>query len=227
MARVAEKLIRDKLEERVLAGALRNETDPARIMSLLDARLDQDIDSLRQSGPGEPADYADILEVLFARAAREGISRDQIEAARLERLEQRGGFDSFLVWAPPDPAFFVAHEIPRRLRFIGAGLKGDAQACNRAAELVGALPGVESAAAVPLTGSLTVAYDGAPKTRKAIVRALEEFSGAPIDGETPRPVLLPRDRLRGGIKAVVAHGVENAAEEVLEEAVRAAVATIL
>ena len=227
MGSVAEKLIRDKLEERVLAGALRNETDPARIMSLLDARLDQDIESLRQSGPGEAMDYADILEVLFARAAREGISREHVEAARLKRLEERGGFDSALVWTPPDPVFFVAHEIPRRLRFVGVMLKDDSQACKRAAELVAALPGVEGAEGNSLTGSLRIAYDGAPKTRKAIVRALEEFSGAPIDGETPRPVLVPKDQLRGRIKAAMQHGVENAAEEVLEEAVRAAVATIL
>ena len=43
----AEKLIRDRLEERVLAGGLRNEADPARIATLLDARLDQDVADLR------------------------------------------------------------------------------------------------------------------------------------------------------------------------------------
>ena len=225
----AEKLIRDRLEERVLAGGLRNEADPARIATLLDARLDQDVADLRATERAEAGDYANIFEVLLARAAREGISREQIEAARWARLEERGGFDSGLVWRPPDPVFSVAHEIRCRLRFIGAVLKGDAAACQAAAAHIAALAGVESAEANPRTGSLIVWHDGAPSTRKRIIRALEEFSRAPVAGEVARPVLHPHGTtgLAASIEAAVEQGIEKAAEEVVEEAVRAAAASVL
>ena len=178
----------------------------------------------RRNG-AEAGDYANIFEVLLARAAREGISREQIEAARWARLEERGGFDSGLVWRPPDPVFSVAHEIRCRLRFIGAVLKGDPAACEAAAAHIAALAGVELAEANPRTGSLIVWHDGAPSTRKRIIRALEEFSRAPVAGEVARPVLHPHGAT--GLAAAVEQGIEKAAEQVVEEAVRAAAASVL
>jgi len=50
----------------------------------------QDLSNVR-AGNAEVVDYANIFEVLLARAAREGISRDQIESARLALLEEPAG----------------------------------------------------------------------------------------------------------------------------------------
>ena len=79
----------------------------------------QDLSNVR-AGNAEVVDYANIFEVLLARAAHEGISRDQIESARLALLEERGGFETGLVWIPPAPVFSVAHEVPGRLRVVRA-----------------------------------------------------------------------------------------------------------
>ena len=131
----AEKLIRDGVEERVLAGDLRKETNPARVLALLDVRLDQDLANLREAARPEADDYAELFEVLLARAAHLGISREQIEAARLARRDERGGFDSALVWTPPAPVFSVAHEVPRRLR-LAAPVDGFENPRKSGAELV-------------------------------------------------------------------------------------------
>ena len=125
----------------------------------------QDLSNVR-AGNAEVVDYANIFEVLLARAAREGISRDQIESARLALLEERGGFETGLVWIPPAPVFSVAHEVPGRLRFAGATLKGDRVASEALAALVGDLTGAISAEANPVTGSLIVYHDGMAATRK-------------------------------------------------------------
>jgi predicted house-cleaning noncanonical NTP pyrophosphatase (MazG superfamily) len=96
----AKKLIRDRLEERVLAGDVRTEADPARLSALLDARLDEDLAELRAAEHPEAADYATLVELLLARAARQGISQEQIEAARLARaavagrVRKRAGLDA-------------------------------------------------------------------------------------------------------------------------------------
>ena len=225
---IGEKLIRDRLEEQVLAGGLRKETDPARLAELLDARLDQELTNILAGG-AEAADYANLIEVLLARAAREGLPRDQIEAKRLALLEERVGFDSGLVWAPPEPVFSVAHEIPGRLRFVGAILKGRPLASEALVAQVASLMGVISAAANPITGSLIVHHDGTAATRKRIIRALEEFSGSPVSGEVAHPILRSAGRasLAAEIVTVLEEGVEKAAEEAAEEAIEAAATAIL
>jgi hypothetical protein len=47
---------------------------------------------------------------------------------------------------------------------------------------------IRSVRANPLTGSLTVVHDGSAASRKAIMRTLEHFSRAPVEGEVPHPV---------------------------------------
>lgn len=218
----AEKLIRDRLEERVLAGDVRTEADPARLSALLDARLDEDLAELRAAEHPEAADYATLVELLLARAARQGISQEQIEAARLARLQERGGFERGLVWTPPDPVFSIAHEVPPRLRFIGASLKNSPGTCQAICTIVTRLPCVQSAEANPITGSLIVCYDSAPGVRREIIRALEAFSRAPVQGEAARPILLAR----GGTSRIE-RALEAVAEEAVEEAIQLAAASVL
>ena len=47
MSAKAEKIVRDQLEERVVAGSLRTEKDPQRLVALLDDRVDLDLKDLR------------------------------------------------------------------------------------------------------------------------------------------------------------------------------------
>ena len=43
MSAKADKIVRDQLEERVVAGSLRTETDPKKLIALLDDRVDLDL----------------------------------------------------------------------------------------------------------------------------------------------------------------------------------------
>ena len=193
------------------------------LSKLLDARLEQELRRLR-AGNAELVNYANTFEVLLARAACEGFSRDQIEETRLALLKERGGFDTGLVWTPPDPVFAVAHEVPGRLRFVAAKLRGDWVASEDLAARVGSLNGVISAETKPITGSLIVYYDGAPATRTAVIRALEEFSCAPVRDEWAYPPLhrARHPSMAGGTAKALQRGVQKAAEGTAEQVIQGA-----
>src|SRR3954471_9411037 len=91
MSAKVEKIVRDQLEERVMAGSLRTETDPKRLVGLLDDRIDLDLKDLR-AGPPRALDYANVIDALLARAELEGISHQEIEATRVARIAARGRF---------------------------------------------------------------------------------------------------------------------------------------
>ena len=139
MSAKAEKIVRDQLEERVVAGSLRTETDPQKLVALLDDRVDLDLKDLR-AGPPRALDYANVIDALLARAELEGFSHEEIEATRVARIAARGSFRGGVVWTPPDPLFHIAHEVPRRIRLEAATLKGDAAACAAAEACLADLP---------------------------------------------------------------------------------------
>jgi hypothetical protein len=161
----AEKIVRDQLEERVVAGSLRTETDPKKLVALLDERVDLDLRDLR-AGPPRALDYANVIEALLACAELEGISHQEIEATRVARIAARGSFRGGVVWTPPDPVFHIAHEVPGRVRLEAATLKRDIAACAAAEAQLSNLPGVRSVRANPATGSVTVVHDGSAASRK-------------------------------------------------------------
>jgi hypothetical protein len=229
MSAKAEKIVRDRLEERVVAGSLRTETDPKRLAALLDDRVDLDLRELR-AGPPRALDYANVIDGLLARAELEGISHEEIEATRVARIAARGSFRGGVVWTPPDPVFHIAHEVPRRVRLEAAPLKGDAAACAAAEACLSSLAGVVSARANPLTGSLTVAHDGSKASRKAVMRALERFSRAPVEGEVPHPVMAPsshRPSAESLAERVAKIGMEQVVSHVTERAIKIAAAALL
>ena len=82
------KIVRDQLEERVVAGSLRTETDPKNLVALLDDRVDLDLSELR-AGPPRALDYANVIDALLARAELEGVSHEEIEATRVARIAAR------------------------------------------------------------------------------------------------------------------------------------------
>lgn len=229
MSAKAEKIVRDQLEERVVAGSLRTETDPKRLVALLDDRVDLDLKDLR-AGPPRALDYANVIDALLARAELEGISHQEIEATRVARIAARGSFRGGVVWTPPDPVFHIVHEVPGRVRFEAATLKGDAAACAAAEACLADLPGIRSVRAAPLTGSLTVVHDGSVGSRKAVMRTLERFSRAPVEGEVPHPVMVPGSRkptAEGLTKRVAKIAVEQAVSNITERAIRIAAAALI
>jgi hypothetical protein len=225
----AEKIVRDQLEERVVAGSLRTETDPKKLVALLDDRIDLDLRDLR-AGPPRALDYANLIDVLLARAELEEISHQEIEATRVARIAARGSFRGGVVWTPPDPVFRIVHEVPGRIRLEAATLKDDAAACAAAEACLSDLPGMRSVRANPQTGSLTVVHDASAASRKAVMRALERFSRAPVEGEVPHPVMGPSS-LKPSAESLATRvakiGLEQAVSTITERAIQIAAAALL
>ena len=229
MSTKAEKIVRDQLEERVVAGSLRTETDPKKLVALLDDRVDLDLRDLR-AGPPRALDYANVIDALLARADFEGVSHQEIEATRVARIAARGSFRGGVVWTPPDPVFHIVHEVPGRVRLEAAALKGDAAVCVAAEACLSDLPGICSVRANPLTGSLTVVHDGSAASRKMVMRALERFSRAPVEGEVPHPVMGPSSRKPSAeslAERVAKIGLEQAVSNITERAIKIAAAALL
>lgn len=95
------KLVRDLLAARIPAAELRVETDAAALVGLLDRKLDEEVAELRASGFRSVEEFADVVEVLHALAARAGFSPGVIESARVAKRNERGAFEKGLVWSPP------------------------------------------------------------------------------------------------------------------------------
>ena len=229
MSAKADKIVRDQLEERVVAGSLRTETDPKKLIALLDDRVDLDLRDLR-AGPPRALDYANVIDALLARAELEGVSHPEIEATRVARIAARGSFRGGVVWTPPDPVFHIVHEVPDRVRLQAATLKGDAGACAAAEACLSELTGLLSAQANPLTGSLTVVHEGSAASRKTVMRAVERFSRAPVEGEVPHPVMAPSARKPSAeslAEQVAKIGLEQAVSNITERAIKIAAAALL
>jgi Heavy metal associated domain 2 len=213
----------------VVAGSLRTETDPKTLVALLDDRIDLDLRDLRTGAP-RALDYANVIDALLARAELEGISHQEIEATRVARIAARGSFRGGIVWTPPEPVFHIVHEVSGRVRLEAAILKGDAAACAAAEACLVDLPGIRSAQANSVTGSLTVIHDGSAACRKTVMRALERFSCAPVAGEVPHPVMAPSSRklFADSIATRVAKvGLEQAVSTITERAIQIAAAALL
>ena len=191
-----------------------------------------DFQALRDLRTGAPRalDYANVIDALLARAELEGISHQEIEATRVARLAARGSFRGGVVWTPPDPVFHIVHEVPDRVRLEAATLKGDATAGAAVEACLVDLPGIRSARANSLTGSLTVVHDGSAACRKAVMRALERFSRAPVDGEVPHPVMArssPKPSADSLATRVAKIGLEQAVSNITERAIQIAAAALL
>ncbi|UNX54236.1 nucleoside triphosphate pyrophosphohydrolase [Georgenia sp. TF02-10] len=117
------KLVRDRIPEIIRAdGAvpvIRTAGD-AEIDGLLLAKLVEEVEEYADSR--EVEELADVVEVCFAAAARQGVSVEELLALARDKRDQRGGFAQGLVWsgnrAPgPDP---TGGDRSRRIRGAGA-----------------------------------------------------------------------------------------------------------
>lgn len=93
-----QKLIRDRLPEIMRAQGLAvfdRGLEEAEFVAALGEKLVEEAHEARRAGPGEVAgELADVLEVVHALALVHGLSFQDVEAARLAKRAERGGFDA-------------------------------------------------------------------------------------------------------------------------------------
>lgn len=88
------KLVRDRIPEIISAAG---KTCTTEILSgedylrMLDAKLDEELAEYHKDQNIE--ELADLLEVLRAAAVARGYTLDELERARIEKAEKRGGFE--------------------------------------------------------------------------------------------------------------------------------------
>jgi len=91
------KLVRDRIPEIIEASGGQPNTVVIQGQELLDAlhaKLDEEAAEVHgASAQGIAEEIADVLEVLRALAGWHGITWDQIEAHRVAKKRDRGGFD--------------------------------------------------------------------------------------------------------------------------------------
>lgn len=88
------KLVRDKIPE-IIAGS-GNECSidflpDDEYLIVLDKKLDEELAEYHKDKNVE--ELADLLEVIYAVAKARGVSRDELEKIRLEKVQRRGGFE--------------------------------------------------------------------------------------------------------------------------------------
>jgi predicted house-cleaning noncanonical NTP pyrophosphatase (MazG superfamily) len=93
-----EKLVRDRIPDLILSTGRRPETRVAErgeYTSLLRAKLYEEAGEYMESG--DPAELADVLEVVYALAALHGLTPADLEASRSAKHTTRGGFSERIV----------------------------------------------------------------------------------------------------------------------------------
>jgi predicted house-cleaning noncanonical NTP pyrophosphatase (MazG superfamily) len=93
-----QKLIRDRLPDIMRGQGLAvfdRRLDDAEFVAALGEKLVEEAHEARLAGPDEIAwELADVLEVVHALAQARGLNLQDIEAARLAKRAERGGFDA-------------------------------------------------------------------------------------------------------------------------------------
>ncbi|WP_245679237.1 nucleoside triphosphate pyrophosphohydrolase [Actinomadura hibisca] len=97
-----EKLVRDRIPDIIRAGGRTPDTRVApsgEYAALLRAKLYEEAGEY--TATGDPAELADVLEVVHALAALHGLSPDDLEEQRAAKAAARGGFTDRIVLALP------------------------------------------------------------------------------------------------------------------------------
>lgn len=95
-----DKLVRDHIPDIIAASGKTAETRRVRgaeYRRYLEAKLDEEIAELRETGASRPEELSDVLEVVYALAGLEGVSREGLERLRREKAQRRGAFLKRLV----------------------------------------------------------------------------------------------------------------------------------
>jgi predicted house-cleaning noncanonical NTP pyrophosphatase (MazG superfamily) len=116
-----EKLVRDGIPDLIRASGVEpviRVADATEYRPLLRAKLTEEVDEFLASD--DPAELADVLEVVFALAAQLGVDRDTLERHRESKAAERGGFAGRTVWCgnavtgprPGDRDRLTRHDLP-------------------------------------------------------------------------------------------------------------------
>ena len=93
------KLVRDKIPEIIEASGatpLTRILETDEYLSCLEAKLDEEVQEFHESK--SPEELADILEVVYALAAAQGCSREQLQQIFDAKHTARGGFKKRIYW---------------------------------------------------------------------------------------------------------------------------------
>lgn len=94
MARRYDKIVRDRIPEVIEAAGQRARyelVDGGTALEGLKRKLGEELAEYLESGEAE--ELADMLEVIRGIAHLSGLSWDELEAIRLKKLAERGGFE--------------------------------------------------------------------------------------------------------------------------------------
>ncbi|QFP76779.1 nucleoside triphosphate pyrophosphohydrolase [Deinococcus sp. AJ005] len=91
------KLVRNHIPD--LFGGTSRPLNPAEFRSALCAKLGEEVGEYLESG--EVLELADVLEVVYTLAKLDGVGREELEAMRAQKAEERGGFAARLWWEAP------------------------------------------------------------------------------------------------------------------------------
>ncbi len=89
------KLVRDRIPEIIEASGKTCKTEilnDEEYLRMLDAKLDEELAEYHKDQNIE--ELADLLEVIYAAAAAQGYSVDQLEGIRAAKAVKRGGFQN-------------------------------------------------------------------------------------------------------------------------------------
>jgi len=92
-----DKLIRDKIDQRIEsrgAEAILEQVEGEELWERLHQKLDEESLELHEAKTDEELanEIGDVVEVLRAMCEHKGIDWDDVEAARVKKAEERGGF---------------------------------------------------------------------------------------------------------------------------------------
>ena len=98
MIKTYSKLVRDRIPDIIEAQGntcvVETLSDEA-YLRMVDAKLDEELAEYHKDQNLE--ELADLLEVIYAAAAARGYTREQLEAVRAQKAEERGGFEKKLL----------------------------------------------------------------------------------------------------------------------------------
>ena len=93
------KLVRDKIPQIIEASGatpLTRILETEEYLSCLETKLDEEVQEFHESK--SPEELADILEVVYALAAAQGCSREQLQQIFDAKHTARGGFKKRIYW---------------------------------------------------------------------------------------------------------------------------------
>lgn len=87
------KLVRDRIPEIISASGRRVKMDilsDCDYIRMLDEKLTEELNEYQQSK--DMMELADLMEVIYAIASAKGITAAELEAMRVKKVNERGGF---------------------------------------------------------------------------------------------------------------------------------------